>query len=268
MTLSKSQVDRLGDQLRRGIDDDSQRAYSDYREEFAEALAEVMDRVTAALGAVELTGRRKTLDTVVAKLNRGSMRLSQMQDIAGCRVVVPSLSDQDHATELLTEQFLDAVVEDLRQQPHSGYRAVHVIVSASTGKIVEVQVRTQLQNEWSQISEKVADIVGLGIKYDGGPPGVRRQLESLSDAGAQLDRSRAQLQSLLAEAATRGASGGQLGDALRSGDLTRYDDVQRTAAALDPEIARLRAVVAAGEAAFHTQAERIVDLAREEFGEL
>lgn len=183
---SKSRVDRLGDELRRAVTPQAFDAYFDYRDEFTDPLEEVSNRVAARLQS-EVTGRLKTLDTVIAKLRRSSIRLSQMQDIAGCRTVVEAIGHQNRAVELIALEFPGAVVDDLRAQSHAGYRAVHVIVRSSTGYLVEVQVRTELQNLWAQLSEKLADIVGSGLKYDGGPPPIRQQLEAMSSELADLD---------------------------------------------------------------------------------
>jgi hypothetical protein len=45
--------------------------------------------------------RPKTVESIVAKLGRESTRLTQMQDIAGRRIVVPMLELQDRVTEHL-----------------------------------------------------------------------------------------------------------------------------------------------------------------------
>ena len=59
--------------------------------------------------------------------------------------------------------------------PSYGYRAVHVIVRTQ-GCLVEVQVRTYLQDMWAQIVERLADTFGRQIRY-GEPP---------TDADAEL----------------------------------------------------------------------------------
>ena len=45
---------------------------------------------------------------------------------------------------------------------------MHVIVTASNGRLVEIQVRTQLQDIYAQLVEKMADTFGIDLKYDGG----------------------------------------------------------------------------------------------------
>ncbi|MFM7459519.1 MAG: hypothetical protein ACKO15_01560, partial [Burkholderiales bacterium] len=115
----------------------------------------------------------------VEKLRRESTRLSQMQDIAGCRVLVKDLKSQNALVEQLVAAFIDVVIVDRRAQPSHGYRAVHLVVT-SESRTVEIQVRTSLQHFWALLSEKVADKLGNAIKYGGGDPVVSKQLLDFS----------------------------------------------------------------------------------------
>jgi len=62
------------------------------------------------------------------------------------------------------ELFPGASIVDRRKKPSFGYRAVHVVVATSS-RLIEVQVRTQFQHMWAEISEKYADELGPEIKY-------------------------------------------------------------------------------------------------------
>jgi ppGpp synthetase/RelA/SpoT-type nucleotidyltranferase len=57
----------------------------------------------------------------------------------------------------------DVTVVDRRAKPSHGYRAVHVVVRES-GLPVEVQVRTELQHSWTELSESLADTFGSDLK--------------------------------------------------------------------------------------------------------
>jgi ppGpp synthetase/RelA/SpoT-type nucleotidyltranferase len=57
---------------------------------------------------------------------------------------------------------------DRRDNPSYGYRAVHIIVFED-GVPVEIQVRTKLQDSWAQITEKLGDAWGRGLRYGLGP---------------------------------------------------------------------------------------------------
>ena len=185
---SKAQIDRLGERLREGaVSENDLRELDAYRESFAEAYDEVIAKIRSATG-FEPTGRpRKTPFSILDKLRREkTMKLSQMQDIAGCRVVVASIPKQDRFVEDLAHEFAKARVVDRRQRPSHGYRAVHVIVRV-LDKAVEIQVRTELQNLWAQLSEVMSDVFDPTIKYGGGDANFQRALLLTSGYIANLE---------------------------------------------------------------------------------
>lgn len=140
--------------------------------EIRQAYDSSLSDVAVALQALGLspTTRIKTVKTLVEKLKREPARLSTIQDIAGARVVIDGdLSEQDDAAGKIQARFHPALrYYDLRPQPRYGYRAVHVVV-AQHGLPVEIQIRTQLQDRWANINEKIADLFGRAIRY-GQPP--------------------------------------------------------------------------------------------------
>ncbi len=113
------------------------------------------------------TGRfPKTILSIRRKIVRERTRLTRMQDIAGIRIVVNTIADQDAAIERL-RAIAESQVTDRRISPKHGYRAVHIVFSVN-GVAVETQVRTALQQQWAELSEKFADEFPE-IKYGGGP---------------------------------------------------------------------------------------------------
>ncbi|HEV2707150.1 MAG TPA: hypothetical protein VGV59_14610, partial [Pyrinomonadaceae bacterium] len=127
--------------------------------------------------ALEATGRpAKSTTSICDKLRRESIRLTQIQDIAGCRLIVADIAHQDAVVQSLVGLFEDHTVIDRRERPSHGYSAVHVIVHCR-GKMIEIQVRTALQHLWAELSEKLSDIEGSAIKYGGGDAGVRAFLK-------------------------------------------------------------------------------------------
>src|SRR5262245_54820566 len=129
--LSNSQIDRLGNRLRKGnISQDDLTALDSYRRSFSSSYEEVIVKIRDHLG-LEPTGRpAKSTTSITEKLRRESIRLSQMQDIAGCRITVKDLDEENHVVGRLSRLFQKAVIADRREQPSHGYRAVHVIVNA------------------------------------------------------------------------------------------------------------------------------------------
>ena len=167
MPASRTQIDRLGDRLRRGNHTESDlRLLDDYRRSFGEACEAVVRTIRSR--ASPTARLAKSTLSIVEKLRRESIRLSQMQDIAGCRVVVTDVVQQDQFVASLGTDFPGASVIDRRENPSYGYRAVHIIVDIS-GKPVEIQVRSSLQHLWAELSEKSSDVLDPTIKYGGGP---------------------------------------------------------------------------------------------------
>jgi ppGpp synthetase/RelA/SpoT-type nucleotidyltranferase len=191
--LSKNQIDRLGDRLREGdISEDDLRLLDSYRRSFGDGYEGVVSQIRDRLN-LEPTGRpAKSTTSIIDKLQRESIRLSQMQDIAGCRLTARDIDEQNYIVAQLTRLFDKTIVVDRREQPSHGYRAVHVIVD-SDGKLIEIQVRTQLQHLRAELSEKLSDVVDNSIKYGGGDEDVQFLLPVMSDNIRQLEISETQL---------------------------------------------------------------------------
>jgi putative GTP pyrophosphokinase len=185
--ISNTQVDRLGDRLRSSeVSDADLQLLNGYRLSFAPAYEVIVEVLRSTL-RLEPTGRpAKSTVSIVDKLRRESLRLRQMQDIAGCRVVVGDVVKQDEAVGLLTKAFAETSVVDRRSTPSHGYRAVHVIVR-QRGIPVEIQVRTDLQHSWAQLSEKLSDVVDPSIKYGGGPESLKSKLLKLSEVVGKME---------------------------------------------------------------------------------
>ena len=52
----------------------------------------------------------------------------------------------------------------------------------------EVQIRTEIQHAWAQLSERLADSYGFELKYGGGPSDITDALAEYSNFGADIDR--------------------------------------------------------------------------------
>lgn len=186
MPVSKTQIDRLGDRLKEGSHTESDlRLLDDYRRSFGESYEVVVGTIRQR-GQFPTGRLAKSTLSIVEKLRRESLRLSQMQDIAGCRVVVGGVLEQDQFVASLIADFPGASVMDRRDNPSHDYRAVHVIVEIS-GKPVEIQVRTALQHLWAEVSEKSSDVLDPTIKYGGGTDLWRNFLTKSSESVAAYE---------------------------------------------------------------------------------
>ena len=178
--ISKTQIDRLGDRLRKGdITEADLRLLDEYRRSFSEAYEFVVTAIRNELGLAPTGRPAKSTTSISEKLLRESIRLTQIQDIAGCRVIVPTIMDQESVVQSLSQLLRKVTIVDRCQQPSHGYRAIHVIIKYES-RVVEIQVRTSLQHIWAELSEKLADIIDPGIKYGGGSERIREFLARTS----------------------------------------------------------------------------------------
>src|SRR6266542_5057884 len=108
MALSKTQIDRLGSRLKAGSHTESDlRLLDEFRRSFSEAYEAAVGKLRQR-GAFPTGRLAKSTLSIVEKLRRESIRLSQMQDIAGCRVVVSDALAQDQFVALLKADFPEA----------------------------------------------------------------------------------------------------------------------------------------------------------------
>ncbi len=168
MIQSKTQIDKLGEELKNdAILFTDYLLLDEYRLSFASAYQYVFDTIVQETGLLPTGRPAKTFFSIRAKLQRENTRLSQMQDIAGCRLICNGIKEQEHIITQLTDLFPDSKIIDRRQKTSHGYRAVHLIPKIS-GKLIEIQLRTENQQLWAETSEKLADLIDPLIKYGGG----------------------------------------------------------------------------------------------------
>jgi len=126
--------------------------------------------------------RIKRLSSIELKLRRFStMKLSQMQDIGGCRAVVRSVRDVDAL--LIVSLYrgsnikhkLDHVDDYIRKPQRSGYRGVHLIYRYNSdrkttynGLKIEMQLRSPLQHAWATAVETVGTFIRQALKSSRG----------------------------------------------------------------------------------------------------
>jgi hypothetical protein len=130
--------------------------------------------------------RLKRMSSIQAKLRRESrMKLSQMQDIGGCRAIVRSVAmvrelvEAYHASAAKNpatrSEFMHA--DDYIAAPKSdGYRSFHLIYryrsesdkrAMYNGLKIEVQLRSRLQHAWATAVETVSTFTGQALKSTG-----------------------------------------------------------------------------------------------------
>lgn len=133
--------------------------------------------------------RLKRLDSIVDKLKRESgMQLWRMQDIGGCRFVVPTLADIDKYSRKFRESEIRhefrREYDYITKPKTSGYRSVHLIYkfhSDTKGKevynknmLVELQFRTHLQHIWATALETLGLFTHQALKAGQGTEDIKR----------------------------------------------------------------------------------------------
>lgn len=208
MEWSKRQIDRAGEVLRaaqvagtvaaeeitrsRAIVLDVRAAHVAPLREVARELADSLDR----LGIDKRVNQRlKRMFTIENKLLRHpTLKMSRMQDVAGCRVIVSSLSElQEITREVLAHDRSWRIVKvvDYAQAPRStGYRSTHVVVEVG-GRNVEIQLRTERMHRWAMAFEWMVARAGLTDRGDLDPDQTRwftlmSEALALEDSGTEI----------------------------------------------------------------------------------
>jgi putative GTP pyrophosphokinase len=165
---------------------------SDYRAMHATPMTSVtmgirsMVRTVRRDDTIRPGQRFKRIDRIMDKLVRfPRMRLCQMEDIGGCRVVLPSLDEVYRVLARIRHNWPDCRVTDYIANPKDdGYRGIHVI-KRRNDRLVEVQIRTEGQHGWAEAVELYSPRVGYNLKDGDGPADLR---EYFSEAAARIAR--------------------------------------------------------------------------------
>jgi ppGpp synthetase/RelA/SpoT-type nucleotidyltranferase len=154
--------------------------------------------------------RLKRLNSIIQKLRRYGgggtpMKLSRMQDIAGCRAV---LSDVKSARRLYDEKYLkgklkhERIKRDIQKQDYitypkeDGYRSLHLVYRYNSqkegkksfnGLLVEIQIRSKLQHLWATAIEVVDFFTGQNLKFNKGEKEWKEFFRLVSSAFAIME---------------------------------------------------------------------------------
>jgi ppGpp synthetase/RelA/SpoT-type nucleotidyltranferase len=136
--------------------------------------------------------KRKTQQSIVDKLRRQpNLRLPQMQDIAGCRIVLTSgIKQASELNNLLLTAFTQQKWKvDSKERDKDGYRAIHIIAKLDK-QFYEIQLRTYAQDIWANLVERMSDEKNT-LKYGGNEQEqiTMNQLKKLSESFVTIDQS-------------------------------------------------------------------------------
>ena len=197
MKLSNSEIDQLGDRLRNYCQEDGDlKKLDDFRQTYSDIDSQVYCVIENTLQAyrdklVITKRKRKTRQSIADKLCRQrKLRLSQMQDIAGCRIVVQGGAQVAcQVNKKLVIAFEEKQLS-IKPRPRNkdGYRAIHLIVKINK-KSYEIQLRTLAQDVFANLVERLCDKENT-LKYGGSDKEqpVLKKLKALSDVLIGVDK--------------------------------------------------------------------------------
>jgi putative GTP pyrophosphokinase len=142
----------------------------------------------AEVGEPVVAQRLKRLPTIAQKLVREpTMKLATMGDIGGVRTVVPDQASAYHVARRLRKNWTITRFSDYVASPKAdGYRALHLI-NRHGGQLIEVQIRTEFQDEWANLVEDFSREIVPGLKFGQGPPELRQLLIDLASSLAEFE---------------------------------------------------------------------------------
>ena len=131
--------------------------------------------------------RLKRLDSIISKLQREkNMNLWTMQDLGGCRVIVPSIKDVYNFAEKYDQSrkrhILKKTYDYIQNPKTTGYRSLHKVYEYHSDKkdtynrnmLIEIQYRTHLQHLWATAVETMGLFTKESIKAGYGSEDVKR----------------------------------------------------------------------------------------------
>jgi len=143
-----------------------------------------------------VTGRLKPVNSIIAKSKTRLISLNKldtdMEDIAGIRIMCPFVEDIREVVEMLRKRPDLTIVSEkdyITNKKESGYRSYHLvckypvqIVNEEVKVLVEIQVRTLAMNFWASIEHS------LNYKYQGEyPEEINRRLKITAEQAFKLD---------------------------------------------------------------------------------
>jgi len=156
-----------------------------------------------------VTGRVKPIASILDKANVKGIPLdkleTEMQDIAGLRMMCPFVDDIIRVVELLRKRNDFEIVEErdyILHKKKSGYRSYHVVITYPVQTIkgekrilMEIQIRTLAMNFWATIEHS------LNYKYKGQfPKDIQMRLQSAAEAAFRLDEEMSTIRGEIQEA--------------------------------------------------------------------
>lgn len=156
-----------------------------------------------------VTGRVKPVQSIIKKAQTKHISMeniaTEMQDIAGLRMMCQFVDDIETVVQLLRNRNDFRIVEERNYISHkkpSGYRSYHVVIEYPVQTIhgeqvilAEIQIRTLAMNFWATIEHS------LNYKYQGQfPEEIKMRLQRAAEAAFLLDEEMSKIKVQIQEA--------------------------------------------------------------------
>ncbi|KAB0604052.1 RelA/SpoT domain-containing protein [Castellaniella defragrans] len=207
MKLTKTRIDRVGIALSKGEFRSEEELlelegiFDEYRKSHLQPLSETTIELQHWLNlygdSYYIAQRLKRKPQIVRKLNRLSVRLTQLQDIGGCRIIVEKNQDVDRLRKYIEEKISNQSnfnlirTTDYREKGRddTGYRSLHLIFEKNGIKL-ELQIRSRIQHYWAESIERTSVIYGYHLKEKEGDQAVIDYFKKLSDIFYEIEAGR------------------------------------------------------------------------------
>ncbi|MBU5638851.1 RelA/SpoT domain-containing protein [Geomonas sp. Red69] len=202
---SKSKVNNAGAKVRAGTATSEDLSTIDYWRAAHRAVLNTFQGILrnrirrTKLGIkISVAQRHKRKRTIFDKLNRfPKMELSRMDDIAGCRLIFPTIDELNafrsefHKAKFNHKRRNEVDKYDYIKNPKStGYRGIHDVyeydVNSTTGRnlrglFVEIQYRTLVQHAWATAVEVIGFITESQPKFQKGDQRYQKAMALASE---------------------------------------------------------------------------------------
>ena len=167
--VSQKQINKLGKRFRDSTwSDEDYNFLEDFKKSYDEILINnsslISQELNEKLQNYILVGRLKRTKSIIRKLQRKNnygMDLTRMSDIAGLRVIVNNITNQNKAIEIIKSTLSIDKIYDYRDTKQN-YRSVHLLKKIND-RYLEIQVRTIAQQTWADESEDFGEHAKQGF---------------------------------------------------------------------------------------------------------
>ena len=201
---SKKQVLRAGEALKDNIiwskerEEDIKEIFriaNSWRDSHAYPMNSIRHELIARLRNCGLKGstvaRLKRMSSIRRKLRTIPEKLNQIQDLGGCRVILPKMDGLNNLLDSIKYRSRHKIYGEndyINQPKKGGYRCHHIKFQFTgtggtevyDGRRIELQIRTQLQHSWATAVEAVGLLISQNLKAGEGNNDWLRLFELMS----------------------------------------------------------------------------------------